>query len=121
MANPNPPKHTQFKKGQSGNPGGKIAGLLSPQQISALITRFWKMTMAELAAVPKDPKSTVGEIALASIFIKAIETGDYGRIEGLLTRGIGKVKEVTEVHQHNYDDELRKVDREKIVELLKQA
>lgn len=115
---PGGPAHTLFKPGNPG--GGRPKGLLTQSEISALIGKFWRMNREELQSIVSNPKSTMGEIMVASVMARAAKDGDYSRLEGLLTRGVGKVKEVSEV-THNYDDELRKVDREKIVALLKEA
>lgn len=112
------PPHTLFKPGNPG--GGRPKGLLTASEISALIGRFWRYTRDELQAVVNNPKSTMGEIMVASIMARAAKDGDYSRLEGLLARGIGKVKEVSEV-THAYDERLEKVDRDKIVALLKET
>ena len=120
MARKPPPEYTRWKPGQSGNASGKPKGLLTQNEISALIGRFWRLSSDQLELVLKDPKTTMGEAMIASVMLRAFKDGDFSRVEGLLTRGVGKVKDVSEV-THNYDEELKKVDREKIVELLKQG
>lgn len=96
MANPNPPKHTRFKPGVSGNPSGKPKGLLTVDQVSAMMGRFCHLTRDELHKVVSDPKSTMLEVTVASILAKAAKDGDYSRLEFLLQRSVGKVKDVSE-------------------------
>ena len=57
---------------------------------------------------------------IAAEMVTALEKSDYARLEALFARGIGKVKDITEVHQHNHDAELDKEPKENVIELLRQ-
>ena len=92
-----PPDHVKWKPGQSGNPSGRPKGILTSDQVRALIGRFWGMTREQLHVVVQDQKSSMGEIMVASIMAKCAKDGDYTRLDGLLNRTIGKVKEQVEV------------------------
>lgn len=92
-----------FPKGVSGNPGGKIKGALTGEQIRKNIARLFDMTRDELQAVIQDPKSTMHEIMLASIVAQAAKSGDYSRLEALYVRAVGKAKDVVE-HTVSADD-----------------
>lgn len=122
MANPNPPKEWQFKPGRSGNPGGRPKDLLTSDQVSAIIGRLTRLNYDALKSLAKEPKSTTPmiEVIVASILVEAADKGDYSRLESLLTRAIGKVKDISEVHQHNYDSDLDQEPRENVIELLRQ-
>jgi hypothetical protein len=87
----------QFKPGQSGNPGGKPKGILTNDKIQGVIGRFADMTRDELQAVIQNQKSSMLEITVASILAQAAKGGDYTRLEFLLSRTIGKVKDQLEV------------------------
>jgi hypothetical protein len=60
------------------------------------------------------------EVMVASIMARAAKDGDYSRLEFLLARSIGKVKDISEVHQHNYEAELAAEPKENVIELLRQ-
>ncbi len=68
MANHRPPKHTQFKKGISGNPGGRPKGALN---ISTVMQRALKET---IVVVEEGKKKTISkmEAAVKRLVDKAI-------------------------------------------------
>src|SRR6185312_17203263 len=59
MANHRPPKHTQFKKGISGNPGGRPKGALN---ISTVLQRALKET---IVVVEEGKKKTISKMEAA--------------------------------------------------------
>lgn len=77
---PNPPKHTRFKKGQSGNPRGR------PKKLPQLDT-----LLAEVLGDEKDGV-TAAEAILRAIRAKAAR-GDVRAAEVLLDRAWGKPKQ----------------------------
>jgi len=111
---------TQFKPGQSGNPAGKPKDQLSKTTIERLVHRLLKLTGNDLQDLVDNPKTASLEALVAKIIQKAIETGDPSRLNFLLDRSIGKVKDIAEVHQHNYDDILDKQPKENVIELLRE-
>lgn len=120
MARPPPPEHTRWKKGQSGNPAGCPKGLLKKDDIQALMGKFWRLDREGLQAVVHNPKSTMGEIMVASVIAKAAKDGDYARLSFLLDRMIGRPTEVVEQHNISHDEALAKVPQDKLLELLKE-
>ena len=120
MPRPPPPVHAQFKPGQSGNKGGRPKGQLTADQVSACIGRLASLSYTELKAHSENKSKPTIEVIVATILVKAADTGDYSRLESLLARSIGKVKDVSEVHQHNHDAAFDSEPRENVIELLKQ-
>lgn len=53
-------------------------------------------TRTELQEVIDNPKSTMLEITVASVLVKAAQQGDASRLEQVLERAVGKVVTVTE-------------------------
>jgi hypothetical protein len=107
MAQKLPPEHTRFKKGSSGNPGGrpklspelKKINELTVDELKRTIAKHFRMTMEELTDVLHDPNSITLDLVICSAIAKAIKEGDMGRAEYLFMRSLGKVTEKLEV-QH---------------------
>lgn len=92
-----PPKEYQFKKGQSGNPSGRPKDLLTKDKVNAVLARFSDLTKEELKGVLDSKKSTMLEVMIASVMMKAAENGDPIRLDFLWNRSIGRVKEEIEI------------------------
>ena len=91
-------------KGVSGNPAGrpKTPDELkdcTPLEVRRLIWLVWKMPREELKAMLADPKTPAGILFIANVYAKGIANGDSYKLDMLLNRLVGKVKEVVEV-QH---------------------
>ena len=114
-----PPEHSRFKPGQSGNPGGMPKQLLTQDKVSSVLGKFCMMTREELAKIVENPKSPMLDVMVASVMARAAKDGDYSRLEFLLARSVGKVRDISEVHQHTYDGELDQEPRENVLELLR--
>ena len=115
-------KHLKpFQKGQSGNPSGRPRNLLTRTEIEAKISKCYRMTRAQLKEIIEDPKSEIVDIHIASIMAQGVKKGDFSSLASLLDRSVGKVKDISEVHQHNYDDEFDKAPKENIIELLRRS
>lgn len=95
----------KFKKGVSGNPQG--ARLHNPvvralkkvtlETYCEVIDLVLTNNIAELKALAEDPKTSALQVGIAVAFMKAIKQGDYGVIERIAERIIGKVAE-----NHNF-------------------
>lgn len=83
--------------------------------------KFWKHTREELHAIVTNPRSSMGEVMVASVMAKAAKDGDYARIAFLLDRMIGRPTEVIEQHNHSHDDKLAGVPQDKLLALLKET
>ena len=90
-----------FKPGQSGNPKGRkplppgekgLAGL-TKNKVRQLFGKFMGLTTQEIIAKCEDKTTPALEMILGRIILKAISTGDYTRLEFLLNRVVGKVKD----------------------------
>ena len=103
--NPNPSKKGQFKKGQSGNPGGmpklpediKEARKLNQIELERIINKYLHMSREEVQNVLKSSDVPMMEAMVASIVSKAASGGDHLRLDFILNRIIGKVKDKIEV------------------------
>lgn len=89
---------------QATNPRGREPNLpeelkdCTPQELRLKIWRVWKRPQGELEAIIANPSTEAGVAWLASVYTKGIKTGDQARLDMLLNRLVGKVKEVVEVH-----------------------
>lgn len=94
----------RWKPGQSGNPGGKpklpaelrVINALTPMEVARYIAKYARLKKEDIEIAAKNPDTPVIELAIASVFSHAISFGDYGRLNFLLDRAIGKVPVVTE-------------------------
>lgn len=94
-----------WEPGQSGNPRGRprvpkeLKGIkaLSPNLLGKLITKYGGMDRDKLRLKAADPRTPALDLMIISIITKAIKDGDYTRLNFLLDRTIGKVKEVKEL------------------------
>lgn len=111
-----PKDEFKWKPGASANPSGRPKGGLSRVEAETTIGRLFKMTRQELQDVVQDPKSSMLIITLASIMAKAAKDGDAARLEFLLNRSIGRVKDMLEI-EHKKLDHL--TDKE-VIELAKE-
>jgi hypothetical protein len=71
----------------------KEARQFSKSEVDHSLSKFVVMTRDDLAKVKNDPESTLLDLALHSIFTHAINKGDHQRLEFILNRTIGKVRE----------------------------
>jgi len=99
-----------FVPGVSGNPNGRpkqppeIRAIksLSPEYVKKIISKFSQMSKEEMGTFlrlgPDDPGGpNMMEIMIGSIVAKAAQDGDYTRLNFLLDRSIGRVKETIDV------------------------
>lgn len=101
---PIPPKHGQWKKGQSGNPSGRPADPpelkrlknLTKAELVEIGNLVVKGDMKSLLQISKDPKATVIKTMLAAVAVKVIQKGDMHSLDVLLNRLVGKVKDEIE-------------------------
>jgi hypothetical protein len=101
-----PPIEHQFKKGQSGNPGGKPKGredlkkikLMSKDDVSRLLQKIMNMPIDDIKAMVKDPKTPALELMFARLIDKALSEGDRSRLDFLMERTVGKVVEEKNVN-----------------------
>lgn len=95
--NAKPPRHTMWKKGQSGNPAGSKPRALSRASFRELVESQWTLDREGIAEILKDPTATMGELIVAKVLERAMDEGDYNRINGMLDRVLGKVRFAVEV------------------------
>lgn len=88
-----PPKEWHFKPGQSGNPGGKSKHFLTRHKVKLLIDKFLALSKIELETLIMAAGTPALELMIASTILSCIKIGDYSRLEALLARAVGKVKE----------------------------
>ena len=80
-----PPKHTQFKKGQSGNPGGRPKGTLN---VATVLENTLRQTV-EVADEKTNEKRTITklEAAIQRLVDNAVEGDNYAfRVLSVLTQ-----------------------------------
>ena len=98
----NPPIGRRFEKGNKANPLGagahnpavKMIKKLSNDQIAELGAIILEGNPDKLKEIINNPKSTVLQVAICSVLVKAINKGDMAAINALLDRIVGKVKDV---------------------------
>lgn len=94
----------QFRPGQSGNPAGRPPSSISEKElrkftrelVADTINKVMELTDAELDFLLSDPESTQFEKAVARIMLNARKDGEFGQIDKLLDRAIGRVPQKLE-------------------------
>jgi hypothetical protein len=100
-----PPKQYNIKKGQVLNPRGagahsslsKAVKRLTAGQIAELGAHIVTSNLEGLQKVAKDPASSTLQVWIATVAIKGVKTGDMSRLDQLLNRLVGRVKETIEL------------------------
>ena len=102
-----PPPEKRFKPGQSGNPGGrpKVPGdilearKLNQAELERIINKYLYMDRESVKAAISSPTTPMMELMVASIVAQAAQKGDQQRLDFVLNRIVGKVKDQLEVKQ----------------------
>lgn len=97
----------KFKKGESGNPGGrprlpddlKTIQQLTADEYNRRIAKHLRMDRTELDAVLNNPATIIFDLIIAKTLQKSAEHGDINKAEYLFSRTLGKPKETMEVMQ----------------------
>lgn len=95
---------TQFKKGVSGNPAGRVklpdevkeAKKLNHNAMVLALNKFLTWPTEELEAFTKDTSNPVLEMVIAKILVNAHKNGDHMRLNFIFDRLIGKVQDKIE-------------------------
>lgn len=99
----------QFKPGQSGNPEGARAHNPITKALKNLTVATYREVIElvltgnldALKDMVHDPKSSSLQVGIAKAFAKAIENGDYGVIERIAERIVGKIPDELNVNSNN--------------------
>lgn len=99
-----PGKGRPFQKGKPGGPGRprmnpelkKIPGL-SKEEVDKILAKFGRMSRAEIKDHMADPATPMLELMVGAVVMKAYQHGDQSRLNFILERTIGKVKDQVEV------------------------
>jgi hypothetical protein len=119
-----------FKKGNAGGPGRpplidpKLSDYkrnLTKAAVMSSLSEMLDCSEEDLDKILADKKVSALKKAMASVISACIKGGDYQRLEMLLNRTIGKVKDEAIIETKTHDEVLEKVPRDKIVELLRAA
>lgn len=126
----NPPEHTKFKKGQSGNPAGrppdnipKMLKIMTAKECAEIVDIIVKGSLQDLKDVAKNPKSSALHVAISSVVIKLIQKGDMFSLDKLLDRLIGKVKDKVEISgkvESNLSEEERMAQAESRIKMIRE-
>lgn len=108
MAKKDPKQNLKpFKPGQSGNPSGrpKVPGdilearKLNQVELERIINKYLYMDRESVKAAINNPATPMMELMVASIVAQAAQKGDQQRLDFVLNRLVGKVKDQLEVKQ----------------------
>lgn len=111
----------------SGNPSGRpkepadLGELrkLTQAQFQRLLFRFVRMPLPDLKRKLENPETPVLDLMIGRVVFRAIKDGDYKRLDFLLDRMIGKVKEHIEVTENAELAELRKLSLSELIIFVK--
>lgn len=101
---------TQFKKGVSGNPRGKPKGCKQPtkefkvsnqKELAEKIISYFKMTIPECNEIFKNDLTPMLDRIILKVMAQSFQKGDHLKLNFLLDRAIGKVKEEQQIDLTN--------------------
>lgn len=100
---------TKWKKGQSGNPLGaakhdpakRALKQLTLQTYREVIELVLTGNVAALKAMVEHPDTPAIQVGVATSFMKAIKSGDYGIIERIAERIVGEIPKVVKIDSVN--------------------
>jgi hypothetical protein len=94
----------KFEKGNPGGPGRPRrdpelakASKITRTEAELLLSKFMQMDIEELEAILRDKKKKCVEHMIGRIVLMGIKNGDHARLDFMLNRLIGKVKDTIEV------------------------
>lgn len=101
----NPKGNPRWKKGESGNPNGRPklpkellkTRQLTPERIQREIAKVLYKKAEEVREMVTNPDTPVLQLMIASIAMKAVTDGDHAKMNFLMERTVGKVKETKEI------------------------
>lgn len=100
-------KH-RYKPGESGNPKGRPKNpipdalkKMTKQSYRRIIRIAVKGNVDALGEIIENEKSSVLEVAVAKCLVVAIQKGDYGTIEQIVQRIVGKIPDELNVNSKN--------------------
>lgn len=115
-------KTNQPDKSQSGNrlpQDLRMANKLTEANLRGIVNKLLWMTKDQLQAHVKNPRVPMIELTVASIIHKAAVQGDERRLDFILNRMIGRVRERFDFH--NYVNHLEKLPDSQVIEMGKEA
>lgn len=101
-----------FQKGQSGNPNGRpklpfdveATRQMNQIDVARAISRYLQLPISELQDKLKDKNESSLNLMVASVIYHAIKKGDQSRLNLILDRCVGKVKDKVEVSGSVYSN-----------------
>lgn len=112
--------HQPKAKGRKPLPSDlKEANKLTKERLRGLINKYLWISNGDLKKIAKDPKAMGIDSLIASIIHRAITTGDHYRLNFILDRMIGKVKE--EIDITSYVKKLDELTKEEMIALGREA
>lgn len=99
----------KWKKGQSGNPLGGAAHDPAKRALKNLTLQTYREVIelvltgnvAALKAMVEHPDTPAIQVGVATSFMKAIKSGDYGIIERIAERIVGEIPKVVKIDSVN--------------------
>lgn len=120
------PKKGPPHRFKPGNPGGPGRPRKKPKDVKqkkmnkteaeALLNKFLQYDIEDLEIILKDKKRSVMEHMIGRICMMAIKHGDHKRLDFMLDRLVGRVKEVKEL-QLPQPTIIRRFDSNEVIEL----
>lgn len=125
MANPNgnPQNLRPRQKGDPPlNPSGRPKGSFSKDEIRAKITNLMAEPVDALEKKLTGGKCSALEAMICAVIVTAVKSGDFTRLNGLLDRTLGKVKdEIEQTIRNVTDEDLESIPQDALLKLISNA